>query len=140
MIKVEDLNNQNTVEITPTMFPDGTKLIKFNPTEYGAYEITWLYDSDDELFQLIALTKHIKEFGDGPGEQGLSGARAAHHDDVALLYLHPVGVVGLLQSLVVVVYSNGEESLGFLLPDDILVEIVFYLLRLGHLLEFELLF
>jgi hypothetical protein len=36
MIKVEDLNNQNTVEITPTMFPDGTKLIKFNPTEYGA--------------------------------------------------------------------------------------------------------
>ena len=62
MIKVEDLNNQNTVEITPTMFPDGTKLIKFNPTEYGAYKITWLYDRDDELFQLIALTKHLKEF------------------------------------------------------------------------------
>jgi len=63
MIKVEDLNNQNTSKINPTMFPDGTKLIKYNPTQYGAYEITWLYDRDDELFQLIALTKHLKEFG-----------------------------------------------------------------------------
>lgn len=61
MIKVEDLNNQNTVEITPTMFPDGTKLIKYNPTFVdGAYRITWLYDNDAELFQLIALVKHLK--------------------------------------------------------------------------------
>ena len=60
MIKVEDLNNQNTVVIKPTDFPDGTKLIKYNPTYAGAYRITWLYDNDAELFQLIALVKHLK--------------------------------------------------------------------------------
>lgn len=61
MIKVEDLNNQNTVTLNPTTFPDGTKLIKYNPTLVdGAYRITWLYDNDAELFQLIALVKHLK--------------------------------------------------------------------------------
>ena len=60
MIKVEDLNNQNTVTLNPTTFPDGTKLIKYNPTYAGAYRITWLYDNDAELFQLIALVKHLK--------------------------------------------------------------------------------
>ena len=61
MIKVEDLNNQNTMTLNPTTFPDGTKLIKYNPTfGDGAYRITWLYDNDSELFQLIALVKHLK--------------------------------------------------------------------------------
>ena len=61
MIKVEDLNNQTKSEINPTTFPDGTKLIKYNPTFVeGAYRITWLYDNDGELFQLIALVKHLK--------------------------------------------------------------------------------
>ena len=61
MIKVEDLNNQNTVMLNPTDFPDGTKLIKYNPTLVdGAYRITWLYDNDAELFQLICLVKHLK--------------------------------------------------------------------------------
>ena len=61
MIRVEDLNNQNTVTLNPTTFPDGTKLIKYNPTFVdGAYRITWLYDNDAELFQLIALVKHLK--------------------------------------------------------------------------------
>lgn len=61
MIKVEDLNNQTKSEINPTTFPDGTKLIKYNRTfAEGAYRITWLYDNDGELFQLIALVKHLK--------------------------------------------------------------------------------
>ena len=61
MIKVEDLNNQTKSEINPTTFPDGTKLIKYNPTFVdGVYRITWLYDNDGELFQLIALVKHLK--------------------------------------------------------------------------------
>ena len=61
MIKVEDLNNQTKSEINPTTFPDGTKLIKYNRTfADGAYRITWLYDNDWELFQLIALVKHLK--------------------------------------------------------------------------------
>ena len=61
MIKVEDLNNQIKSEINPTTFPDGTKLIKYNRTFVdGVYRITWLYDNDGELFQLIALVKHLK--------------------------------------------------------------------------------
>lgn len=64
MIKVEDLNSQNTVILNPTTFPDGTKLIKYNPTFVeGAYRITWLYDNDGELFQLVALTQHLKAKG-----------------------------------------------------------------------------
>ena len=61
MIKIKELNNQNTVMIKPTDFPDGTKLIKYNPTFVdGAYQITWLYDNDAELFQLISIVKHLK--------------------------------------------------------------------------------
>ena len=63
MIRVEDLNNQNTVILNPTTFPDGTNLIKYNPTYAGAYRITWLYDNDGELFELISLTKHLKNCG-----------------------------------------------------------------------------
>ena len=48
--------------LKPTAFPDGTKLLKFDPRR-DEYTITWLYDSDDELFQLIALTKHLKNKG-----------------------------------------------------------------------------
>lgn len=49
--------------IVPTMFPDGTKLLKFMPESGEDYTITWLYDRDEELFQLIALTKHLKNNG-----------------------------------------------------------------------------
>ena len=61
MIRIEDLNNQNTVVVKPTDFPDGTKLIRYSPTLVdGAYRITWLYDNDAELFQLISIVKHLK--------------------------------------------------------------------------------
>ena len=66
MIKVQNLskNGDGAHSINPTTFPDGTKLIRYNPTIPGSvYEITWLYDNDAELFQLIALTKHLKRFG-----------------------------------------------------------------------------
>ena len=66
MIKVQNLSKDGDGAhiITPTTFPDGTKLIRYNPTIPGSvYEITWLYDNDAELFQLIALTKHLKRFG-----------------------------------------------------------------------------
>ena len=63
MIRIES-NNAPTEEIVnPTLFPDGTKLLKFNAGFGGEYTITWLYDKDEELFQLIALTKHLKNKG-----------------------------------------------------------------------------
>ena len=64
MIRIENMFNSSFKEVvSPTNFPDGTKLLKFTPA-YGAdYRIVWLYDNDEELFQLIALTKHIKSKG-----------------------------------------------------------------------------
>lgn len=64
MIKIEKTEGLvETTTIIPTMFPDGTKLLKFMPESGEDYTITWLYDRDDELFQVIALTKHIKNNG-----------------------------------------------------------------------------
>ena len=62
MIRIESNNGPEEEILKPTAFPDGTKLLKFNPRR-EEYVITWLYDRDDELFQLIALTKHLKNKG-----------------------------------------------------------------------------
>ena len=66
MIKITqtlDENSSVTEVINPTNFPDGTKLIKFYPGNSKSITITWLYDNDGELFQLIALTQHLKAKG-----------------------------------------------------------------------------
>ena len=62
MIRIESNIAPEEEILNPTAFPDGTKLLKFDPRR-DEYTITWLYDSDDELFQLIALTKHLKNKG-----------------------------------------------------------------------------
>ena len=62
MIRIESNIAPEEEILTPTAFPDGTNLLKFDPRR-DEYTITWLYDSDDELFQLIALTKHLKNKG-----------------------------------------------------------------------------
>ena len=66
MIKITqtlDENSSITDVINPTDFPDGTKLIRFYPGDSNSITITWLYDNDGELFQLIALTQHLKAKG-----------------------------------------------------------------------------
>ena len=62
MIRIESNIAPEEEILKPTPFPDGTKLLKFDPRR-EEYTITWLYDNDDELFQLIALTKHLKNKG-----------------------------------------------------------------------------
>ena len=56
MIKV------NGVIINPTNFPDGTKLIKTFPAEDVEpwNRIEWFYESDDEMFILYCLVKHLE--------------------------------------------------------------------------------
>ena len=54
MIKVDG------VVITPTSFPDGTKLIKCLSKSYISAKIDWFYESDEELFTLYAVTKHLQ--------------------------------------------------------------------------------
>lgn len=62
MIRIESNIAPEEEILKPTIFPDGTKLLKFDPAR-DEYTITWLYDNDEELFQLIALTKHLKNKG-----------------------------------------------------------------------------
>lgn len=40
-------------------FPDGTLLMKCGPNRQSASTITWLYESDAELFALYSLKKHL---------------------------------------------------------------------------------
>ena len=54
MIKV------NGVVVTPTNFPDGTKLIKYGDDIAYTAGVTWYYESDEEMFTLYALTKHLQ--------------------------------------------------------------------------------
>jgi len=63
MIRIESKTTPTEEIVNPTLFPDGTKLLKFDARFGEEFTITWLYDRDDELFQLIALTKHIKNQG-----------------------------------------------------------------------------
>ena len=63
MIKVID-NMGFVKEVTPTVFPDTTKLLKVDVGIVpGDYTIVWLYDNDEELFQVIAITKHLQAKG-----------------------------------------------------------------------------
>lgn len=62
MIRIDSNIAPEEEILTPTAFPDGTNLLKFDP-QREEYTITWLYDNDAELFQLIALTKHLKNKG-----------------------------------------------------------------------------
>ncbi len=64
MIKV------NGVEIKQDKFPDGTLLMKFDPTagvfnnigNNAAIEIQWLYENDGELFSLICVKGQIDRY------------------------------------------------------------------------------
>ena len=76
--------------------------------------------------------RHVEQLGDGAGQQSLTRTRRTYHDDVALLDLHAIIVRGLEQTLVVVIHSHRQIALGFVLSNDILVEIFLDLLWLGY--------
>lgn len=57
----------NGIEIKPQKFPDGTKKIDVGEVpetirwnSFNSYGITWLYDSDDELFLVYCISKTLK--------------------------------------------------------------------------------
>ena len=76
--------------------------------------------------------RHLQQLCYGACEQRLARTGRTDHDDVALLYLHAVVGGCLLDSLIVVVYRHGEIALRLVLSDDILVEVVFYLMGLWN--------
>ena len=66
--------------------------------------------------------RHLEHLGEGLGEQGLARAGGADQEDVGLLQLDVAGVAAGLDALVVVVDGDGEDLLGPLLADHVLVE------------------
>ena len=76
--------------------------------------------------------RHIEQLGDSTCQQSLSCTRRAHHDDITLLNLHTVLVSGLLQTFIVIVNSHRKETLGLVLTNNILVQIVLDLHGFGH--------
>ena len=78
--------------------------------------------------------RHLEHLGDGTCQKGFARTCRTYQQDVALLYLHVV-IGNLLQHpFIVVIDRYGEESLGFVLSDDILVEEILHLLGRRKLL------
>ena len=78
---------------------------------------------------------YVEHPGNGACQKGLAGACLAYDDDVGLLDFDIVHVIvfgRVFQTFIVVVHSHRKHTFGILLSDDILVEIVFYLLRHGY--------
>ena len=80
---------------------------------------------------------HVEQACDGACQQGFTCAGASHHNDIALFNLYAALVVWLTQTLVVVIHGHREITFCLVLANDIFVKILFYLCRLGHLLQVE---
>ena len=65
---------------------------------------------------------HVQDLGEGLGQQRLAGAGGPDEQDVRLLELDVVDLVAGVDPLVVVVHGHGENLLGLLLADDVLVQ------------------
>ncbi len=57
MLKV----NESVVEMNK--FPDGTSLMKFSPIDFNHAQISWFFESDEELVALIYIAKHLRDSG-----------------------------------------------------------------------------
>src|SRR5467141_825278 len=76
--------------------------------------------------------RHAQHLGQRLREQRLAGAGGADQENVGFLQLDVAVVVARLDPLVVVVDGDGEDLLGALLADDVLVEDALDLGRLGQ--------
>ena len=75
--------------------------------------------------------RHVEDARQRLREQRLAAAGRAEEEDVRLLQLDVVGADLGVDALVVVVHRDGEDLLGALLADDVLVEDVLDLGGLG---------
>jgi hypothetical protein len=65
----------------------------------------------------------IQNLGERPGQERLAAAGRADEEDIALLDLNVAMVlIAQREPFVVIVNGHGEELLGALLPDHVLIE------------------
>ncbi|CKT23304.1 Uncharacterised protein [Mycobacterium tuberculosis] len=87
--------------------------------------------------------RHVKHRGQRLGQVGLATTGGSEHQDVRLGQLNGLtsGVTALLPGLdplVVVVHRHGQRAFGGILPDDVALEELPDLGRLGQLVEFHI--
>ena len=76
--------------------------------------------------------RHLEHPGQGLGQERLASARGADEQDVGLVDLHVLRTRigrGVENALVMVVHGHGQDLLGLLLADDVLVQQRLDLLR-----------
>ena len=81
--------------------------------------------------------RHIEQSGYRTCQQGFPRSGTTHHDNVALFYLYSIFILGLLQTLIMVVNRYRKVTFRLILSDDILVEICLNVLGLRYFLQFE---
>src|SRR6266542_203859 len=81
---------------------------------------------------------NVQHAGQGLSQQRLAAPRWAEQNDVGLLQLDLVVLRAHLDPLVVVVHGYGQDLLGLLLADDVVVQEGVDLDRLGELVELQL--
>ena len=114
---------------------DFIHLINVDNTGLGTLhiKISGLEQAKQDIFHIIAhitgfrecgrvgnRKRNIQNLGQSLGKEGFAGTRGANQQDVALLQLH-IGVAAKINTLVVIVYSDGQRYLCILLTDDVMI-------------------
>ena len=71
-------------------------------------------------------------------QQGFTCTGTTNHDDITLFDFYTIFILWLLQTLVVVIYSDSQIALSLILTDDIFIQVFFDFYRLWHLFENKL--
>ena len=77
---------------------------------------------------------HVEHLSHRLGKKGLAAAGGADEQDVALLKLN-IALRGMEDTLIVIIYRNGQNYLRAFLTDNILIQIFLDLFRLRQLFE-----
>ena len=77
----------------------------------------------------------VENAGQGLGQQGLAGAGGADHEDVRLVDLDLARLGAVHEPLVMAMHGHGQDLLGPLLPDDVLVQVFDQFPGRGNLAE-----
>ena len=81
---------------------------------------------------------HIQHSGEGLGHERLPRACGTEKQHIALLQLHITAGGTVQDAFIVVIHRNGENPLRLILPNDILIQLLFDLGGLWKLLEAEI--